>query len=142
MRHGKEHYAEQYDKVIELYNKGMEIREIALQIGISYSAVYHWVRGLRKPEKGNPTEFVELLLKNGPMSQKDICEIFPKHNEVYLICCRRGFSVKRIQLGKKYRDYSTWYYLKGQEHEISDKINEVLQKYKEVRKKLKEMLDI
>ena len=57
MRKGREFYSQNYEKVIELHKKGMSVKDIASRLNMSYSAVYHWTRGLRKPEKGNLLNF-------------------------------------------------------------------------------------
>jgi predicted transcriptional regulator len=141
MRRGKEHYSARYGEAIRLHESGMGVNEIAQKLGISYSAAYHWVKGIRKPGSGNPTEFVEFLRKNGPLSALDAGKRFPKHNEVFLICSRRRMGVKRVYLGRKFMEYSTWYYLEGQEKTLQERIEEIFSKIDEFRKSLKEALE-
>ena len=80
MRKGREFYSKNYDGAIDLYNKGLSVREIADKLKISYSCAYHWTKGLRRPEKGNLLEFEKFLKENGPTPVIDIKEKFPKHN--------------------------------------------------------------
>ena len=141
MRRGREFYSDNYDRVMELHNKGLSTNEIASQLGISYSCTYHWVKGLRKPSSGRLNEFEEFIKKNGPVSVMDIKELFPKHNELFLTAGRRGIAIQRRRLSRKFGDYSTWYFMEGQEDKIKERIKELLDKYKEVKEKLIEMID-
>jgi transcriptional regulator with XRE-family HTH domain len=140
IRRGREFYSKYYSQAIALYNEGLPVREIADRLGISYSAVYHWVKGLRKPDAGNVSSFVGYLEKHGPSPVIDIKERFPKHNEIFLISVRRNLPVKRHMLVKKYGDYATWYYLAGQEKELESRLNELMTKIKDIREKLSSAL--
>ncbi len=136
MRRGKEHYSQSYEKAVELYGKGVSIKDIAHQLGISYSAAYYWVKGLRKPEHGSVLQFRQFLEKNGPTPQITIKETFPKHNEIFLISLRRGVPVRRRMLKRKYGEFRTWYYLEGQEEELKKGLAELAEKYKKIIEKL------
>ncbi|MFH0832191.1 MAG: helix-turn-helix domain-containing protein [Candidatus Aenigmatarchaeota archaeon] len=135
MRMGREFYVKNYDKVVELYESGLTISEIAEQMKISYSCVYHWVKGLRKPDIGKLNEF-EDFLKEGPKPVTDVKEKFPKHNELYLVATRRGMPIKRHVLKRKFGDYSTWYYITGQETALKEQVSELFSKYKELKEKI------
>lgn len=136
MRRGREFYSKNYGEVMSLHDKGLSPKEIADKLGISYSAVYHWTRGLRKPEQGNVAAFTEYLKKHGPTAVVDIKSTFPKHNELFLICCKRDIAVKRHMLRKKFGEYSTWYYLTGQESLLESRLTELMEKIKQVQQKL------
>ncbi len=140
MRRGKEHYNSKYDEVMRLHQQGMQIREIAQKLDISYSSAYHWIRGLRKPQPGNISDFVGYLEKNGPTAAVDIKEPFPKHNELFLIASRRGLRVKRHTLGRKYAEYGTWYLLEGQESQLEERTKELFSAIKRAKEKLKQAL--
>lgn len=140
LRKGREFYAQHYEKVIELYNAGMSASKIAKQLGISYSCVYHWTRGLRKPELGNLVAFERFLKEHGPTPVLEIKKTFPKHNELFLTARRRGFAVKRKILPRKFGEYATWYYIEGQEEQLKSCMSELVKKYKEVREKLVQAL--
>jgi len=140
LRRGREFYSKYYDEAIKLYEEGLSTRQIADKLNISYSAVYHWVKGLRKPEKGNVTAFVAHLEKHGPTAVVDIKKRFPKHNELFLIAVRRDLPVKRYMLKKKYREYATWYYLPGQEQELENRLKELMEKVKDLKEKLSSAL--
>lgn len=135
MRKGREFYSKNYDRVVEMYENGLTINEIANQLKISYSCVYHWVKGLRKPDTGKLNEF-ENFLRSGPKPVIEIKERFPKHNELFLTAIRRGMPIKRHILKRKFGEYSTWYYLSGQETALKNNINELLKKYRELLKKI------
>jgi transcriptional regulator with XRE-family HTH domain len=140
MRRGREFYSENYEKVMELHKKGMNVKEIASQLGMSYSAVYHWVRGLRKPDIGNINEFIEFLRSNGPTPVLKL-QNFPKHNELFLTASRRGLPVKRLVLGRKFREYSTWYLLDNQEELLKKRIEELFSRIKEFKDELRRVLN-
>lgn len=140
-RRGREFYGSQYEEAVKLHEQGVPVTEIAKRLGVSYSAAYHWVRGLRKPEKGNVREFIECLRSKGPAAVTDIKEKFAKHNELFLIAARRGMPVKRYMLKKKYGEYATWYYLEGQESLLEERTNMLMEKIKEVREKLNEAMN-
>jgi biotin operon repressor len=136
MRKGREFYSKNYDKVIELYNQGTEIKKIAEQLGMSYSAVYHWVKGLRKPEKGNIIKFIEFLKSSGPMPIAEIEDKFPKHNDIFHVAIARKMPIKRKILQAKIGKYNTWYYLEGQEEELENKIKLLKEKIEEIQRKI------
>ena len=125
MRKGREFYSKQYDKMMKHHENGKSVNDITKELDISYSAVYHWVKKLRKPEMGNINEF-EDLLKKGPIAVVEIKEKFSKHNELFLTATKRGLPVKRRVLGRKYGEYSTWYYIEGQEEALGERIKELL----------------
>ncbi|MFH0949223.1 MAG: helix-turn-helix domain-containing protein [Candidatus Aenigmatarchaeota archaeon] len=139
MRRGREYYSQHYEKAMELHIKGKSPNEIAKELGISYSCAYHWVKGLRKPEAGNINDFAGFLEKNGPTPAAEIP--FPKHNEIFLISVRRGIGVRRHVLSRKFREYSTWYYLPGQESILKERIADLLMKYKKAREKVAKAFD-
>jgi|SRR3989338_2894048 len=141
IRKGKEIYSLKYDDAVNLYGSGMGIGDIARKLGLSYSCTYHWVKGLRKPVSGNPSDFAKFIDKNGPVSVLDIKEKFPKHNELFHICSRRAMRVKRAFMGRKYLEYSTWYYMEGQENLLSERVNMVISKVDDMKKSLKSALD-
>lgn len=142
MRKGREFYSKHYDKAMELHKNGVPIKDIAKQLNISYSAVYHWVRGLRKPETGNINDFISFLQKHGPTPAGKIEETFPKHNELFLTASRRDLPVKRLYLGRKYQEYSTWYLLEGQEDLLKKRIEALFSKIEEYKEKLREILGL
>ena len=137
MRKGREIYPEKYEQAVKLYKSGMPIKEIAEKLSISYSCAYHWAKGLRKPEEGNVAAFVALLRSSGPLPVVDIKEKFPKHNELFLIASRRGLPIMRRVLYRKLDDYSTWYFLPGQEKELDIRISQLYNKIKNVKELLK-----
>lgn len=141
MRRGKQFYAQHYDSVIALHNQGKSVKEIAAQLNISYSCVYHWVKGLRKPETGSIIGFVEYLRSKGPTPASEIKNSFEKHNEFFLRAHGRGFHVKRLLLQRKLGDYATWYYLEGQENQLRERVSDFMKKYNETRRKLGEKLE-
>ncbi|MEM7819813.1 MAG: helix-turn-helix domain-containing protein [Candidatus Aenigmatarchaeota archaeon] len=141
MRRGREFYSKNYEKVLELYNQGKSIKEISNQLNISYSCVYHWIKGLRKPDIGNINLFIDFIKNNGPIPIMNIKEKFPKHNELFLTASRRGLPIKRFMLGRKFGEYSTWYLLEGQEELLKDRIEELFLKIREFKERLKEALE-
>jgi len=128
-RIGREKYLEKYQRAIALSEAGKGIAEIAKELGVSYSSVYHWVKGLRKPEAGNLREFEEFLRKNGPMPVIDVKEKFAKHNELFHVAQKRGLAIRRHVLShpRAFGDLATWYYLAGQEDELKGKIKVLLE---------------
>ena len=136
MRRGREFYSKNYDKVMSLYKDGLPIKDIANQVGMSYSCVYHWIKGLRKPDAGNINDFEKFLLKNGPVPVAEVKERFPKHNEIFLTASKRGLMIKRYSLGRKFGEYSVWYFVPGQEDVLKKRIKELFAKYKEIRVKI------
>ena len=136
IRKGREFYSKNYDEVVNLYKRGLSIREIAEKLNLSYSCVYHWIKGLRKPETGNLIEFERFLKENGPTPVIEIKERFPKHNELFLTASRRGMPIKRHVLSRKFGEFSTFYFMSGQEKELRKRIKELFDKYKELRERL------
>ncbi len=139
-RRGREFYSKNYGKAMELYAGGTEISEIARHLNISYSAVYHWVRGIRKPDEGNINAFESFLRQNGPQASAEIEATFPKHNEIFHTATSRGLQLKRHVLEKKFGGYATWYFLPGQEGALKERVSELFAKYKEMRAKLAQSL--
>jgi len=139
-RKGREYYSKTYGKAMEMNNMGVGMKEIAKQLNISYSAVYHWVRGIRKPDVGNINAFESCLRKNGPMAAIEIRDNFPKHNEIFLTAAGRGSELKRHVLERRFGGYATWYFLPGQEEMLKKRIRELLDRYKELRDKMSEAL--
>jgi hypothetical protein len=135
LRKGREFYNQHYSRVIELYNSGLSASQIAKQLGISYSCVYHWTRGLRKPASGALVKF-QTFLEKGPSPVMEIKKHFPKHNELFLTARRRGLPVKRKILPRKFGQYALWYYIEAQENELKKQLAELVKKYKEVREKV------
>ena len=135
-RRGREFYSKNYDEAINLYKKGLSVREIADKLKISYSCAYHWTRGLRKPETGNLLEFEKFLRENGPTPIIDIKERFPKHNELFLTASRRGMPIKRYVLSRRFGEFSTFYFISNQEKELRKRIKELMDKYKELRERV------
>lgn len=140
MRRGREFYSKHYGKVIELHKKGIGMKEIAGQTGLSYSAVYHWVRGIRRPEAGNLNDFESFLQQHGPAAAAEIAERFPKHNELFLTAARRSIPIKRFAMKRKFGEYGTWYFLDGQEETLKKRITEMLEKYKEIKENIAKII--
>ncbi|MBI4018483.1 MAG: helix-turn-helix domain-containing protein [Candidatus Aenigmarchaeota archaeon] len=138
MRRGKEFYDKNYQKVMELHKQGKGAREISSELKISYSAAYHWVKGLRKPSAGNVTDFLAFLRTKGPTPAAEIKQQFQKHNELFLISGKRGEPVKRYILSRKLRDYGTWYFLEGQEDLLRSRIRHMFETIKSFADKAKE----
>ncbi|MBI5347663.1 MAG: helix-turn-helix domain-containing protein [Candidatus Aenigmarchaeota archaeon] len=136
MRRGKELYAQHYKRAMEMHEQGVAIKDIASQLNISYSAAYHWVKGIRKPEHGSVLQFRKFLETNGPTPQIVIKERFPKHNEIFLISARRGVEIKRKVLSRKFGEFRTWYYLDGQEKMLESRLSELFEKYRKIVEKL------
>lgn len=140
LRKGRETYGKKYDEAMALHAQGKSPREIAAALGISYSAAYHWVKGLRTPEKGNVNEFIDYFRKEGPMPAIEVEKIFPKHNELFLMANKRGLTVKRHVLKRKFAKYSIWYYLDGQEALLETRLKELFDTIKNARDKLRDSL--
>lgn len=136
IRRGREIYGKKYEDAIALYRSGVPVNEIAKRLNVSYSAAYHWIKGLRKPESGNLRAFESFLKQHGPAAVIDIKERFPKHNELFLTASRRGIAVKRCILDKRYGEYATWYFLAGQEEQLKERRNELAKKYKVLKEKI------
>lgn len=115
----------------------MSIKDIASRLGLSYSAVYAWIKG-RKPKESKVIEFIEFLKKNGPAPLAKIRKKFPKHSEIYFTALHRGYKILRYVLPKKFGDYAIWYLLPEQEEKLKKEVEEFLQRYDEVKKKLAE----
>ncbi|MBI4019305.1 MAG: helix-turn-helix domain-containing protein [Candidatus Aenigmarchaeota archaeon] len=139
MRQGRQAYPALYEKAVLLAGQGIAIKDIARQLGVSYSACYHWVNGLRKPDEGNLNSFVDEIKQNGPLPAASMNK-FPKHNELFLTASRRGMGIKRYMLPKKLGDYSTWYFVSGQEDKLKEGVLELVKKYKELKQELLERL--
>lgn len=136
LRRGREFYSRNYGAAMKMHKEGLTANEIAKKLGISYSAAYHWVKGIRKIESGNVNLFVSYLEKNGPSPAIDVKDKFPKHNELFLIATRRGLRVKRLMMQKRLGDYSVWYYIDGQENELQKRTDMLMEKIKEVKQRL------
>lgn len=139
MRRGREYYSPLYEKAVALHEQGAEIKEIARQLRISYSCVYHWVRGLRKPEAGNVSSFAAFLRQSGPAAVAAVKAQFPKHNELFLIAARRGLPVKRHVLPRRFGEYATWYYVEGQEDALQARMQELYAAVRKVKEALEGM---
>jgi hypothetical protein len=135
MRRGREFYSDKYEKALDMHVKGMEIKQIAKELGISYSACYHWIKGLRQPEKGNVVDFIDYIKTNGPMPAIKIKEKFPKHNELFLIANQRSLDVRRHTMSRQFHEYRTWYYLPGQEQALQQRLDELFAAIKKVKSK-------
>lgn len=140
MRRGRQLYGKKYEEALKLHSEGKSINEIATQLGISYSAAYHWIKGLRKPELGNLNDFEKYLQDNGPMPAIEIEKKFPKHNELFLMSNRRGMKIKRRVLKRRYGEYATWYYLEGHEAELEKRLEELFAKIEKVKDTLREKM--
>ena len=140
MRGNKEIYSTLYPKVMEAYKNGEGIDSIVKKFNLSYSCVYHWIKGLRKPKNSRLNEFFNEIKNKGPKPVKDIEEFFPKHNELFLTASKRGFPVKRLEINKRFGKYSTWYFIPGQEKKLNSEIKYLFNKYKEVLEKINESL--
>ncbi|MBI2584141.1 MAG: helix-turn-helix domain-containing protein [Candidatus Aenigmarchaeota archaeon] len=132
MRQGREIYSDKYEIAIKLYKEGIDIPEIAKRLGISYSAAYHWVKGIRKPDTGNIKEFELFLKDNGPANAADVKSRFPKHNEIFLTAKKRGIIIGRYEMKNKkfFGESATWYFLKGQEDELKARIKQMIKEWK------------
>ena len=133
MRRGREFYSDKYQKAMELYSKGTGIKQIAKELGVSYSACYHWVKGIRQPEKGNVAGFIDYIKTNGPMPAIKIKEKFPKHNELFLIANQRSLDVRRHTMSRQFSGYRTWYYLPGQEEQLKARLDKLFETIRKVK---------
>lgn len=140
IRKGREFYGAKYEEALRLYEEGLSIKDIAKKLSISYSAAYHWIKGLRKPEKGNVNEFFQFIEKEGPVSAFSAEKKFPKHNELFLMASRRSLPMKRVYLGKKYKELATWYFVPGQESELEKRLESLFSDIEDARNKLKSIL--
>ncbi len=135
MRRGREFYSEKYDKAVEMHRNGRTVKDIAKELGISYSAAYHWVKGIRQPDKGNVLQFHAYLQQNGPTPVIKVKEKFPKHNELFLISKSRGINIKRHVMNRRFGEYRTWYYLPGQEELLKQRLDELFLAIKRIKGK-------
>ena len=142
VRQGKETYTELYPKAIEMSKNGKSVKDIAKELGISYSAVYAWLCQGRKPSSPSLVKFKKYLEKHGPTAGIDIKEIIPKHNEFYHIAQKRGIGIKRAIMDKRYAEYRVWYYLNGQDDVLQQRTQELRKKYVKVKKKMMKTLGI
>jgi hypothetical protein len=135
MRSGKEAYSEKYRQALALHRQGKPVAEIAKELGVSYSAAYHWVKGLREAPQATKLEEFEAYLKTrGPLPAVDIKEVFPKHNELYHTAAGRGGAIRRFVLSnpRTFGEAATWYYLQGQESLLKERITKFLAAFKDV----------
>lgn len=137
MRRGKEFYDKNYQLAVKMHEQGLSVKEIAAKLNISYSAVYHWVKGLRKPSAGNVTEFLSFLKEKGPMPVAEIKGKFPKHNELFLISGKRGEPIRRYITDRRLEEYATWYFLEGQEQLLKERIKKMFGAIKRLTEKMK-----
>lgn len=121
MRKGKNFYPEKYEAAIKLMKEGKTASQISNELGISYSCAYHWIKGLRKPEQGRVEEFMSFIKKQ-PVYAGEIKSLFPKHNDLFLIASKRGLGIRRFKSSINLTDFSTWYYIDGQEKQLEEKI--------------------
>ena len=140
MRRGREFYGKKYGEAVKLYNEGKTVNQIAALLNVSYSAAYHWIKGIRKPDAGKINEFERFLCEKGPQPAEEIKDFFPKHNELFLIASRRGRALKRVSMSRELKGYSVWYFLEGQEAELEKRTSEMLSKVKKFKDKLSEIL--
>ena len=140
MREGRETYSEKYEEAVRLHKKGVAIPEIAKNLGVSYSAAYHWVRGIRRPDAGNIRSLENFLMQHGPVNAADVKGRFPKHNEIFLTAKRRGLPLFRYVMKntRMFGEHATWYFLKGQEDELKSRIRQLIREWK--LRKMKDMI--
>ena len=135
MRKRKDFYFQKYEKAVELHKAGKSFQGIAKELDISYSAVYSWIKGARKPEKDVLNNFVDFLRKNGPMPAILAKELFPSHDDLFHMAMKRGSGLNRHLVAGKHilKESGVWYYLDGQEDELKKRIIEMLKKYNKLR---------
>lgn len=138
LRKGKHFYVETYKKALELYHNGYSIKEISNILGISYSTCHAWISKKRTPKKDIVTKFYEFLKLHGPSPIMEIKKEFSKHSDIYLLAIERGFKINRYKLPRIFKEYSIWYYLEGQEKELLNRINDIINKRNELKEKLTE----
>lgn len=138
LRKGKNFYVESYMKVMELYEKGYGIKDIAKTVGISYSTCYAWISKRRSPKIDVATKFYEFLKEKGPSTAREIRNEFSKHSEIYLMANQRGFKINRYKLPRVFKEYAIWYYLDGQEKELLNRIKDIINKREELKNKITE----
>jgi predicted DNA-binding protein YlxM (UPF0122 family) len=135
MRQGKETYNQKYEDTIRLHKNGRTSSEIAKELNISYSSVYHWIKGLRNaPKQSMLAKFESFLKEKGPHSVADIKNLFPKHNELYNQAIARKCQIRRFMLSQPriFGDSATWYYTPGQEAELKKRILQFLATFNNV----------
>ena len=140
MRRGREYYGKKYEEALKLHKEGKSIGAIAGELKVSYSAAYHWIKGIRKPEAGNVNAFESFLRDHGPQPAEEIMDAFRKHNELFLIASRRGLKVRRLLLSRELKQYGVWYFLEGQEKELQQRIDDMMKKIKAAKDKLRDIL--
>lgn len=140
LRRGRELYSKKYEEAIKLHQQGKSINEIASALDISYSAAYHWIKGLRKPDEGNLNAFENYLKTKGPMPVIEVEKNFPKHNELFLMANKRGMNIRRTVLKRKYAKYSIWYFLDGQEDQLKERLEDLYAKIKDIRDVLRDKM--
>ena len=135
IRKGKEFYYQQYEKAMQLHSYGKSAKEISLELNVSYSSVYTWIKG-KRIEKGSINELVEFLEKNGPSPVIFVKEMFPSHDDLYHTARERGIRIRRYcTKSKMFGNASNWYYLNEQEDELKKRILDMVKKYKELKEK-------
>lgn len=142
MRQGKEVYSKKHEEAMRLFEEGFHPKEIAEKLGISFSAVYSWTVKGKKPRPGIVEEFEKFIQTNGPTPLIEIAKIFPKHSEIFLMAQRRGIPIARKKLTRNMGEYYIWYYLKGQEKELEERMEAVIKKRIELQEKILEKIDI
>ena len=142
MRQGKELYTKKYQEAMEMHKKGMNTKEIAGKLGISFSAVYSWTRKGRTPETGVYEQFFNFLRESGPQPLLEVRKYFPKHSEIFLGARERGFSILRKRISRAMGEYSIWYYLPGQESVVQEMISNVIKKRQELAERISESFDV
>jgi hypothetical protein len=133
MRRGREVYSGKFERAVELGKQGKSVKEIARELGVSYSAAYHWVKGLRKPAAGSINEFIDYLRENGPMPAERVSERFPKHGELFLTAQKRGAGLRRHMMSRQFRGYRAWYYLDGQEGLLQQRLDELFDVIRKIK---------
>jgi hypothetical protein len=138
IRQGKEHYAQLYEKAMQLQNQGKSIASIAKELNLAYSCVYNWLKEQIKPKPGMLTEMSAFLGKNGPQPLSKLEQHFPSHDDAFQQAKIRGIQIKRYKtsaiktLGKN----ATWYYLPGQEQELKERVLNTLKRYKDLKENI------
>ena len=136
LRRGKDFYTDKYDAVMKLVENGVPLQQIAQQTSLSYSCVYHWAKKLRKPGTERLTVFFDILKEKGPKNVAELKDEFPKHNEIFLTCKRRGFPIKRFVTKTKLGDHGTWYYVDGHEQKLEEAITTMMKALKTLKETL------
>ena len=140
MRRGRQLYGKKYEEAMGLHKQGKSVNEIAEQLGISYSAAYHWIKGLRKPETGNLNEFENYLREKGPTPVMEVEKKFPKHNELFLMANKRNMMIRRKVLKRRYGKYAIWYYIEGQDTQLKERLEELYDKIKDIKDVLRDKM--